>query len=305
LWTGRSPAEHGVVGYELWLKEYGVVANMLLHSPMSFRGEAGSLARAGFNPESFLPLPVLGAHLAAHGVETYTFQHYSILNSGLTQMLFKDVSKQAYSTAVDLFVNLRRLFESRSADPFYAWVYWGEVDNFSHRYGPDDERTAAEFASFSSAFERLFLSRLSPELRQDTLVILTADHGSVVTAPDPYYQLSNYPSLARRLHILPTGEHRLTYLYIRPGQTEAVREVIDRSWPNQFSVIDPAYAVEAGLFGPGAAHPRLLDRLGDMILAARDNAYLWWGKKEDHLLGRHGGLHPDEMLVPFLAAQLS
>ena len=37
LWTGRSPAEHGVVGYELWLKEYGVVSNMILHSPISFR----------------------------------------------------------------------------------------------------------------------------------------------------------------------------------------------------------------------------------------------------------------------------
>jgi len=25
LWTGRSAAEHGIAGYELWLKEYGIV----------------------------------------------------------------------------------------------------------------------------------------------------------------------------------------------------------------------------------------------------------------------------------------
>jgi hypothetical protein len=34
LWTGASPAEHGIAGYELWLREYGVVANMILHAPM-------------------------------------------------------------------------------------------------------------------------------------------------------------------------------------------------------------------------------------------------------------------------------
>jgi predicted AlkP superfamily pyrophosphatase or phosphodiesterase len=30
LWTGVSAAVHGIAGYELWLKEYGVVANTIL-----------------------------------------------------------------------------------------------------------------------------------------------------------------------------------------------------------------------------------------------------------------------------------
>jgi hypothetical protein len=307
LWTGRSPAEHGVAGYELWLKEFGVVANMLQHSPMSFQGDPGSLARAGFNPETFLPFQTLGAHLAAQGEQVFVHQHYSISRSSLSQMLFnkKDVAVQAFGTASDLWVNLRHLFESRAGERLFAWVYWGEVDAFSHRYGPDDERTAAEFAAFSIAFERLFLGRLSPAARKDTLVVLLADHGQVPTFPDPHYDLRSHPGLARRLHILPTGEHRLMYLFIRPGQTEAVREYLERTWLNQFAVLDPGYAVEAGLFGPGAPHPRLLDRLGDSIVLARGNAYLWWGDKDDHLYGRHGGLHPDEMLVPFLAVNLS
>jgi hypothetical protein len=44
--------------------------------------------------------------------------------------------------------------------------------------------------------------------------------------------------------------------------------------------------------------------VGDLILVARGNAYLWWADKEDQLLGRHGGLHPEEMLVPFLGARI-
>ena len=304
LWTGRSPAIHGITGYEMWLKEYGIVANTILHAPITYQNDVGSLTRAGFDPEKFLNLPTLGQHLAAHGIKPYAFQHHSIVHSGLSRMFFQDVTARSFSTAADLWVNLRQQIENRPRERMFASVYWGEVDGFSHRYGPDDERTAAEFASFSQVFERLFLGRLKPEFRRDTLVILTADHGQIATQPNPYFDLRNHPGLVRRLHLLPTGEHRLAYLYVRPGQIEAVREYIGRTWPSQFRILDTPYAVEAGLFGLGEPHPRLLDRLGDLIVIARGDAYLWWADKEDHMYGRHGGLHPEEMLVPFLAARL-
>lgn len=304
LWTGRSAAVHGIVGYEMWLKEYGMVINSILHAPISYQGDAGSLRRAGFNPQTFLGLPTLGAHLRRQGVQTYAFQHHSIARSGLSQMLFPDANGYSFSTPADLWVNLRQAFESHAQERNYFWVYWGEIDHFSHLYGPDDERTFEELAGFSAALERLFLERLSPAARQDSLLILLADHGQIPTQPEPHYDLRNHASLARRLHILPTGENRLMSLFIRPGQVEAVREYIQRTWPNQFVMLDPAYAVEAGLFGPGQTHPRLGDRLGDLLVAAKGEAYLWWGNKEDHLYGRHGGLSPEEMLVPFLAVRL-
>jgi len=304
LWTGRSAAEHGIVGYEMWLKEYGLVVNSILHAPMSFQGDAGSLRRAGFTPENFLPLPTLGEHLADHGIQTYAFQHHSIVRSGLSQMFFRNVAVHAFNTPADLWVNVRDLVEGRSTGRQFIWVYWGEVDYLSHLYGPDDERTTEEFSIFSAAFERIFLNRLSASARRDTLVILIADHGQVTTRPDPYYDLRSHPSLTRRLHILPTGENRLAFLHVRPGQREAVREYVERTWPGQFYFLDSAFAASAGLFGPGKPHADLPNRMGDLTLLARGEAYLWWSNKENHLFGRHGGLSPDEMLVPFLAARL-
>ncbi|HEX7974521.1 MAG TPA: alkaline phosphatase family protein [Anaerolineales bacterium] len=310
LWTGRSAAEHGVTGYEMWMKEFGVVANTITLSPITYKNDAGSLLKAGFDPNTVLPFPTLGTHLAAHQVSSYAFQHHSIAYSGLSQMFFKRVSTHGFSTSSDLWVNLRQLLESSPTERQYIYVYWSEVDTLSHRYGPDDERVAAEFGSFSAAFERLFLSRLGAagslkgKREGDTLILLTADHGAITTRPDPFYELQNHPSLLRRLHILPTGENRLAYLYIRPGQSEAVREYIDRRWPGQFALLDPAYAVEAGLFGPGKPHPGLIDRLGDLVAVARGEGYWWWHAKENRLLGRHGGLHPEEMLVPLLAVRI-
>jgi hypothetical protein len=304
LWTGRSPAEHGIVGYELWLKEYGVVSNMITHSPMSFVNDAGSLTRAGFAPEQFLDLPTLGHHLVASGVRSYALQHRSIIHSGLSQMYFKDVSLHGFFTSAELWVNLRHLVESNPRQKQYFWVYTGQIDHFSHYYHPDDARVAAEFGDFSWAFEQQFLEKLSPALREGTLILLTADHGMIATEKSAHYDLRNHPDLTRLLHILPTGENRLMYLFIRPGQTDQVRSYFDHTWPGQFSFIDPAEAVEKGLFGPGTPHPRLAERLGDLIVAAHNDAYLWWADKENPLVGRHGGLSAEEMIVPLLSVIL-
>jgi predicted AlkP superfamily pyrophosphatase or phosphodiesterase len=304
LWTGRAASEHGVLGYEMWLKEYGIIANTILHSPATFNDGVGSLAHAGFDPQAFMPLATLGSHLAAQGVKAHAFQHYSLVRSGLSKMYFKEVETHGFVSAADLWISLRQLLEAQPRRRLYSWVYWSEVDTFSHRYGPDDERVLAEFTQFTQAMEQNFLAKLSPAERKGSLLILSADHGAIETPPDPYYDLRNHPALTRRLHMAPTGEHRLAYLFVRPGQMEAVRETIERTWPNQFITVDPLYAASAGLFGPGEQHPRLAERVGDLLLIARGNAYWWWGEKENHMHGRHGGLHPEEMFVPFLAAPL-
>jgi hypothetical protein len=304
LWTGRSPAEHGVIGYELWLKEYGVVGNMILHTPITFENDAGSLAKAGFRPEQFLNQPTLGTHLASNGIRSYALQHRSIIRSGLSQMFLKDVDVHGYLTSTELWVNLRHLVESNPNIRQYFWVYTGQIDHYSHYYHPDDERTAAEFGEFSRAFEQNFLARLSPSLRKGTLVVLTADHGMLTTQKSARYDLRNHPELSHLLHILPTGEHRLMYLFIRPGQADDVRSYFDHTWPEQFVFLDPSEAVAKGLFGPGTPHPRLADRLGDLIVAARGDSYIWWAEKENPLVGQHGGLSAEEMIVPLLSVVL-
>jgi hypothetical protein len=301
LWTGRSPAEHGIVGYELWLKEYGVVSNMILHAPIAFENDTGSLVKAGFKPEGFLNLPTLGTHLAFHGARSYALQHRSILRSGLSQMFLKDVDVHGYLTPAEMWVNLRHLVESNPGLRQYFWVYTGQLDHFSHYYHPDDERVAAEFAELSQAFEQHFLNRLSPHARQGTLLLLSSDHGMLATRKSAGYDLRNHPGLTRNLPILPTGEHRLMYLFIRPSQADQVRSYFECTWPGQFVFLEPSEALARGLFGPGNPHPRLMDRLGDLIAVARGEAYLWWAEKENMLVGQHGGLSPEEMIVPLLS----
>ena len=305
LWTGRSPASHGIIGYEMWLKEYAMVGNMILHSPMTFAGDTpGSLNKAGFSPQAFLKLPTLGTHLLGCGVKAYAFSHYSIANSGLSRMLMKDVEVFPFQTPASLWVSVRDLLEEKNMEKMFIWVYWGQLDGISHYHGPDDPRAEAEFSHFSMALEHFFLRTLSRKAKQDTLFILTSDHGQTFTPLNELNTLGKHPQLDHYLRLKPTCENRFAFLYLRPGFEKEVRDYFHTSFPNQFSVISQDMALNTGLFGPGPEHPDLVNRVGDLIAVAHENAYLWWADQDDFLLGRHGGLFLDDMLVPFVAGKL-
>jgi len=304
LWTGRSPAEHGQLGYELFLREYGVVANMLNHSPMSLDHQSGLLHRAGFVPETALPVPTLGSRLAAAGAEAHAFLPHAIRGSGLSRMHLTAARSHGYATPTDLWTGVRELVEVRAEHRRLIWVYYGEVDALSHRYGPGSEQAESELGAVLESFQRVFHAQLAAELRRQTLVVFLSDHGQIVTRKDPNFELKSHPALARRLHMQPTGENRLAYLFIRPGQVEAVAEYFSRTWPTAFRLLPSDHALDAGLFGPGPPAPFALDRLGDRVAISQGDAYLWWAPKENVLVGRHGGISPDEMIVPFLAARL-
>jgi hypothetical protein len=63
-----------------------------------------------------------------------------------------------------------------------------------------------------------------------------------------------------------------------------------------------------GLFGKGKPKKEFYERVGNLLILPYKNHTIWYehikGKKFD-LLGHHGGLSEDEMLVPFAIAKLS
>jgi len=297
LWTGVPPALHGIMGYEMWLKEYGIIANMILQSPASFNGDIGSHQRAGFTPAAFLPVPTLGSFLVKCGVEVFAFQPAPIARSGLSTMLLDGSQIVGYRNLSDLWVSLEEVLERQHGNPAYAYVYWSDVDELSHRFGPQDERVRLEFETFSRTLQR-FITRRMAHGTGDTLWVLLADHGQIATPVNPHYDLRSHPELLDDLVMVPCGENRLPYLYLRPGREPHVLETLERVWPGEFLSMASSEALTTGLFGSGKPYPKVADRLGDRILFPQGDAYLWWADKANPLRGRHGGLSPQEMLVP-------
>lgn len=303
LWTGAAPAAHGVVGYEVWLKEFGMIANMIYQSPASFVGDLGSLQRAGFDPKTFLPVPTLGPHLLRHGVKPYAFQHQSIARSGLSTMLFPAVEVMPFKSQSDLWVTLNALLDGTQAERNYIYIYWSELDEHSHRFGPDDARVRMELASFSHQLAYLLRERRS-RARRDTLLLITADHGHIFTPRQPEYELRNHPNLTDMLVMLPSGEARLPFAYLRPGREADFLQYLEATWPGQFPALPAPQVIQAGLFGERARYERLPERVGDYVIFPKAPAYWWFSGRDNPLLGRHGGVSRTEMLTPLLSIMI-
>jgi hypothetical protein len=305
LWTGRSQAEHGILGYELLLREYGLIANMITLAPAAFDNQRGLLERAGVRPQSLLPVPTLGTRLMQAGMEAHAFIGNSIRGSGLSRMHYADTTVHGFGSPADLWHSMRQLVERAPDGKRFTWAYYSGVDALSHIYGPDSDLVRAEFEFFVRAMVDLFVQPLGQSAGRDVLLLLLSDHGQVATTVQPLFQLSRHPNLTRGLHCSPTGEARLPYLYLKPGRVEMVREYINREWPDVFTWLDSGDALRAGLFGPGTPCEQAASRLGDAVLVSHGPAYLWWADKPDTLLGRHGSLTAEEMLVPLLATRLA
>jgi hypothetical protein len=305
IWTGRSPAEHGILGYELFLREYGLVANMITHSPAALAKSPGLLYQAGFNPEEALPIPNLGPHLLEAGIETFALLSKNIMNSGLSRMHYTDVDVYGFTTVSDLWHIAKQLANLPLNARRLIWVYYGSIDTLSHSYGPDSDQVRTEYQSFMNSMRDIFVEGISDDTRGRSALLLLSDHGQIATTQNPHFELSSHPSFTNRLHMLPTGENRFSFLHMRPGQREAVLEYIKRTWPRSFYHLNSHHALEVGLFGPGEPAKESHHRLGDQIIISKGENYLWWASKPNKLLGRHGGLSFDEMVVPLFALPLN
>ncbi len=306
LWSGYTPAEHGFLGFQLFLREFGVRANMLTFSPVVTQDQGrDQLLAGGLNPELFLAAPSLPQTLAPLGVPVYHLMELPFVNSGLSKVQLRGAKQvRGVISSSDMWVVLREWIEERRAERAVFAAYWGGVDGIEHYYGPSSETARAEIDNFAYSFEREFLSRLSPEARRGTLFMLTADHGHLDTPPSHAIYLSDHPALRAHLLMDFAGEPRAAYLYCRQGEKDSARDYLARHFADQFVVVDSQTALDAGLFGAGALAPESRYRIGDWIVLPRADYTLVENREVRPLQGRHGGLTPDEMLVPLIAARL-
>jgi len=303
LWTGVLPAEHGVIGYELFLKEYSLIANMIFHNPASFSEGPGNLRLAGFDPATFLPVEPLAYHLGRAGVQTYAFIQRALARSSLSLQLHREARTSPFLNLADLFVSLDALLDAPAREKRYIYAYWPGLDDTMHQFGPGDERVQRELAAFGLQWGYFLADRLRKR-RGDTLILLTADHGHIFTPKNPHFELRHHSAFLEMLAMLPSGEARLPYVFVRHGRAEDFQEYMDKVWGDRFRPVPAERFLKAGLFGAEKQHPRLTDRVGDFVVLPDEGAFWYFANRENPLLGRHGGLSRAEMLVPLLGLVL-
>ena len=304
LWTGRSPAAHGILAYELYLRELGIAASTLFFWPVHYR-RRDSLREWGIAPDRFVPAPGLAEQLAAQGISTYALISKAYADSLLSQIHVRGAkSVHGFVTGSDMWIAMQRILEQHPAEKMLLVAYWDTVDGITHQRGPDDEAWDLEVSNTSWLLDRGFLSRLTRAQRKGTLLLVTADHGGIATPPRSAVRLEDHPLLHATLSLPPLGESRAPFLHTRGDALAAAEAYLRGSLSSAFVTLAGEQVLNSGLLGPGPVYEETPHRLGDLVCLARGSRYLARDDAQLKTVGRHGGLSPQEMLVPLIGVRL-
>ena len=206
----------------------------------------------------------------------------------------------------DMFVTLKRLVTQNPDERSCIMVYWDAIDSISHVYGANSEAFAAEVRNLSYSLEREFMDHVDSQISGTTLLILTADHGQVTVPDNRLVRVDRHSKIRDNLLLPPTGDFRAAYLYAKQGKLDALRAYMDDQLSDQMVTIPSSKALSSGLWGYGDVHPEVPERMGNLVAIMRDNYAFYSSVKEKpyYTGGKHGGLTPDEMLIPFLCVRL-
>ena len=162
-----------------------------------------------------------------------------------------------------------------------------------HRLGCAADPVHAAIREMETAIEKL-----AGDL-EDTLVIVTVDHGHIDT---DHVMLQDYPELLDCLVRLPSLEPRVLNLFVKDGRKAFFEKEFNRLFGDKFLLLPMEEVLARKLLGTGKPHKEFRGMLGDYLALALDNLTIYFkNEPEDHRwLSTHGSVTEDEMLIPLI-----
>lgn len=287
-YTGCTPLEHGLTGWFTYFGEAGYVAAPL---PFRTRGDNLPLRQKGFAPERAFPVDPIFSCLK---IRSIVVTDQRIIDSDYNLRHCAGAERRAYET-LEQFVEQVEAAVKSGPERKFIYAYWPEYDAISHRHGSLSAEAAREFARVDEAFGAL-VARLSGT---DSVIVATADHGFIDVSDAESLTLPS--SLAAMLRFPLCGERRVAYCHVHSPKAFSERA---SDWLGERADVSmSSRLVDEGWFGPGEAHPRFAERIGDITLVMRGNFTVkdWTPGEHRYMhVGNHGGTSEDEMMIPLI-----
>lgn len=178
----------------------------------------------------------------------------------------------------------------KEPDHKYIYAYWNEPDGFLHQYGSDSAEVKNGLREIEDKVNRLV------EGLEDTLFIITADHGHI---DNEYVVIQDYPKICACLERLPSLEPRVLNLFVKPGKEQTFEEEFKREFGEKFLLLTMEEALERKLFGTGKYHECFPGMLGNYLAIATDNLSIYFNY-EEIWKSMHGSVTEQEMKIPLI-----
>jgi hypothetical protein len=290
LSTGVWPGEHATPGWWLYLPEMN---RSIVTLPFTDRLNDVSLATQGITADNVLPIrsiwPDIPRQLCSVVPSDIAGTIYSNYASGGTPRIgYRNLEEAMRITATQAM---------KASRPSFTYCYLPQLDTLMHEKGTLHGDTRRLLAHIETQ-----IAGLCGTVAGHARVLVTADHGHVDIPPALRHCLSVADPLVQMLVALPSGEPRTPFFHVPPGHEEEFRKGFLSRFASDYVLLTPDQLEGLRLLGPGPLTRRTRERLGTFVAVPLRNATLHvhaTSNLPEHA-GAHGGLLPEEMLVPLI-----
>jgi hypothetical protein len=277
--TGLTPGAHGMVGFTSRIPGTDRLLNALWWNKE-------------IDPLEWQPNPTAFAGMSALGVRVTVVNKREFRGSGLTVAAHRGAE---FVGADKVGERIAATVAASSERPSLTYVYDGDLDWTGHKYGVASSQWLQQLAMIDAEAEQL-----REALPDDRRLVVVADHGMVDSAQEHRIDVDEQLELRDGLAVFG-GEARFRHLYCHNGAVADVAATWTELLGDRADVLTREAAIARGWFG--AVQSSVLPRLGDVVVACRgDHAVISMTDfpYENTLVGLHGSLTPDEMMIPVI-----
>jgi hypothetical protein len=295
LSTGVPAGQHGLTGYSTYVEEIDSAVNWLAWRPVGRNDDL----RDRLVPEVVQPEPTMWQRAAASGVAVSIVSSRDYDGTGLTRAVFRGGDYRPVTTSGDAVSAAAAAVDRGHRSLVYTYI--PELDFIGHVRGADSDAWIAQLSMVDRHVELL-----ANRLPVGTMLIVIADHGMATIDPDQAVDADAEGSPLRVGVRALAGEPRMRHVHALPGAASDVLAAWRSTLGEHAWVITRDEAIDAGLFG-GSVTPRARARIGDVLAISRGSGGVVQRKRESllsSLIGHHGALTDEELLVPLLSTQV-
>ncbi|WP_290870559.1 nucleotide pyrophosphatase/phosphodiesterase family protein [Hamadaea sp.] len=280
LGTGAKSGEHGVLAFTTLVPGTDEV---LVH--ITWRDDP--------DPVVWQPVTPLLDRVRSAGLGTAVVNSPLFEATGLTRRSTGNLGYIGATGADEMVAGVATALRSGAR---CVYAYLPDVDRAAHEHGAGSPEWRQAMSDVDKA-----VARLQEELPTGSALIVTADHGHLISPWDRRIDLDSVPQLTTGVRAV-AGEPRVRYLYTEPGARADVLAAWRDLAGHAAWIGVREEAIATGWYGP--VPPSHAERIGDIVVVCREDWSIQASAHEParvlELVGLHGARTRTEMEIPLL-----
>ena len=287
-YSGKPPYETGWIAWSQYFKEYGRAIDMFSHKESYLGEQIKNPLRDVFLEDMkyesiFDQIENANTNIKAFGIEPDYAER-----RGKRHIIANNID--------ELITEIKDVCSIEGEN--FIFAYSDNPDGILHKFGTD----SIEAKDFILEAEQQ-IKNLRKELGEDTLIIISADHGHKNI--EKSYSITDFPELMECLIIPPSLESRVLSFWVKEDMKEIFEQRFNKIFENEFWLMKKdVFLNEYKFLGEGKKHKKIDDFIGNYIALSvagsmiRLETFLAEGKPIKK--STHCGLSIEEMEVPVI-----